>query len=667
MKKLLSIVLAALVVVSCLSLTAFASEDASLEAVAGDCKVTLSWDDTDDESYTVYWKRSSSETWKLAGTVSKNKVNITGLTNGVSYDFRVKIGDGFTEIVTAVPAGETVAILEYYGDGVYSEYTISDESSAEKLILAYESLEYNTSEADGKIASPYYKVILSDYYGDFELYVSSENLILLDDGYCSPDDGTDYYSLLSDVANSLTPTVSVEMPCSADDFDYITIEHDEEGDGLTTTFTNETLKVNSYLALYYSLEYITEPTDAELVNEAFMGIDTISFELDGESHYFSIDCFATVTWDGADGNYTFSGQNGTFAAASGYAYYDQFERLIKLEEFDSEVTGTATLEFVSGKNSETYETSDPDDLDNLRIICESLEHNTESSDEALGDSYCRVTLTVDGEETEFLVSESNIISLGGKAFSAKYGTDYYSELSEIAEASQKQYRGMTVKYYGSRDGQDTIKIEDEEIIEYLVSLCGTLEEVTEPTDEAFTRPDFFIISYRDNGVEMEFYLNKDNLVQSETLGDGTFAMTDGKDYYSEMKEVVFYYPTYVVKQVVGELSLEPRYTVDDLDEIYATETYYSEECIEEDWSIIEDEQAKAELLDMYYALEQLTEPTDETMERVVTRGIVFYVDGTKYSFTLDENNIITWYSADGGCYRFTDDRVDYYAALKRFL
>ncbi|MCD7804900.1 MAG: hypothetical protein LUH03_07115 [Oscillospiraceae bacterium] len=55
MKKLLAIILAGLMLISCMSLTVFADEEqAKLSCTNGDGKVTLSWEDTDDESYDVY-------------------------------------------------------------------------------------------------------------------------------------------------------------------------------------------------------------------------------------------------------------------------------------------------------------------------------------------------------------------------------------------------------------------------------------------------------------------------------------------------------------------------------------------------------------------------------------------------------------------------------------
>ncbi len=81
------------------------SEAYNFTGIADDGKVKLSWDElVEDETYTVYYKRSTSDEWKVAGTTSKHKVNITGLKSGVSYDFRIEASGVESESVT-VTAG----------------------------------------------------------------------------------------------------------------------------------------------------------------------------------------------------------------------------------------------------------------------------------------------------------------------------------------------------------------------------------------------------------------------------------------------------------------------------------------------------------------------------------------------------------------------------------
>lgn len=78
----------------------FAGLPQNLDCTVSNGKVKLSWANISDENYTVYWKRSSSDEWKVAGTVTKNKVNIIGLKSGVSYDFKVEICGEDSEVAT---------------------------------------------------------------------------------------------------------------------------------------------------------------------------------------------------------------------------------------------------------------------------------------------------------------------------------------------------------------------------------------------------------------------------------------------------------------------------------------------------------------------------------------------------------------------------------------
>ncbi len=306
MKKLLSIILAGLMLIGCFGVTAFADEEqAKLSVTASDCKITLSWEDSGEESYSVYWKRSSSETWKLAGTTSKHKVNITGLTNGVSYDFKVEIGGEFTETVTEMPMGNVYALLEYFGDDEYSAYAISDLSSVSAIKTVYEAL----SGSDDEIAagSSYYKITFKDGGKLVEVFISEDD---------------DSYQTVREVADSLTPGVTVEMPYTAEDFEYINADYSEE-DYNSWNFVEDYTDVNSLLAMYYVLDYITEPTDAELVKDNHTeSIMTVSFEAGGENHWFSVDENNTITWDTADGNYKFKDENVGYKSAVHHYVFD---------------------------------------------------------------------------------------------------------------------------------------------------------------------------------------------------------------------------------------------------------------------------------------------------------------------------------------------------------
>ncbi len=59
-------------------------------------KIKLSWKAAEDASYyNVYYKRATSSSWnKISQKITKTAVNISGLTNGIEYDFKVVPDDG---------------------------------------------------------------------------------------------------------------------------------------------------------------------------------------------------------------------------------------------------------------------------------------------------------------------------------------------------------------------------------------------------------------------------------------------------------------------------------------------------------------------------------------------------------------------------------------------
>lgn len=103
----------------------------NFKATSGNKKVTLSWDAADGaSSYTIYYRRATSSKWLRAGTISKTAVNITGLTNGVDYEFKVTANgndSGIVEIAPSATTSTTVIARDPADDN--DDVTVSDEIS----------------------------------------------------------------------------------------------------------------------------------------------------------------------------------------------------------------------------------------------------------------------------------------------------------------------------------------------------------------------------------------------------------------------------------------------------------------------------------------------------------------------------------------------------------
>ena len=73
-------------------------------------KIKLSWKAAEDaSSYTIYYKRATSSSWnKINQKITKTAVNISGLTNGIEYDFKVVPNKGRESgIVTIAPSSSS--------------------------------------------------------------------------------------------------------------------------------------------------------------------------------------------------------------------------------------------------------------------------------------------------------------------------------------------------------------------------------------------------------------------------------------------------------------------------------------------------------------------------------------------------------------------------------
>lgn len=77
----------------------------NLKGVATDKQVSLSWDAAKgNPGYDIYWKRESANEWKKAASnYSKRAVNIKGLINGTSYQFKVVANGRDSGILTITP------------------------------------------------------------------------------------------------------------------------------------------------------------------------------------------------------------------------------------------------------------------------------------------------------------------------------------------------------------------------------------------------------------------------------------------------------------------------------------------------------------------------------------------------------------------------------------
>lgn len=99
----------------------------SFKATSGNEKVTLSWDAVEDAGkYTIYYRRATSNTWLKAGTTSRVAVNITGLENGIRYEFKVSVNgkdSGVVKIAPSASSSTTVTAPDPEGD----EVVIGDE------------------------------------------------------------------------------------------------------------------------------------------------------------------------------------------------------------------------------------------------------------------------------------------------------------------------------------------------------------------------------------------------------------------------------------------------------------------------------------------------------------------------------------------------------------
>lgn len=104
----------------------------NLKGVAGESKkIKLSWTAAKDaEKYTIYYKRSANSEWIKAGSTSKCAVNITGLTNGVSYDFKVVANGNDSGILTIKPSTTSKTVIAEDPEDVETVTAVPEITSA---------------------------------------------------------------------------------------------------------------------------------------------------------------------------------------------------------------------------------------------------------------------------------------------------------------------------------------------------------------------------------------------------------------------------------------------------------------------------------------------------------------------------------------------------------
>ncbi len=119
---------------------------AGVMALAGNTRVTLSWDDPGDASITGYQYQQGSDSWQdIAGSSSSTvSTTVTGLTNGTVYAFKIRAvnvaGDGpESDAVTATPQssppGKPAGVMALAGN---TQVTLSWDDPGDASITGYQ-------------------------------------------------------------------------------------------------------------------------------------------------------------------------------------------------------------------------------------------------------------------------------------------------------------------------------------------------------------------------------------------------------------------------------------------------------------------------------------------------------------------------------------------------
>ncbi len=129
------------------SLSSDVSEESyTVECTASDCSVTLSWKNIAADEYIVYFKRSNSDEWMLLKTTTKQVLIVTGLQNGLRYDFKMCFDGIESEIVTAVPHAADEIMLSVPEYCQYPEYPTGCECASLYMLLQYYGVDVTMEE-----------------------------------------------------------------------------------------------------------------------------------------------------------------------------------------------------------------------------------------------------------------------------------------------------------------------------------------------------------------------------------------------------------------------------------------------------------------------------------------------------------------------------------------
>ena len=148
MKKIITLLLAILVLLpSTLTMSyAYSLPFSDVTCSVSGGKVTLSWTSASNRQCSIYYKRSNSDEWILAGTTLKKKVNISGLKNGMRYDFKIEINGVESETVSVLLHNDDEIMLDVAEYCQYPDYPTGCECASLYMLLKYYDVDVTMEE-----------------------------------------------------------------------------------------------------------------------------------------------------------------------------------------------------------------------------------------------------------------------------------------------------------------------------------------------------------------------------------------------------------------------------------------------------------------------------------------------------------------------------------------